>query len=136
MWPCQSIEFLDKQLNCERSTIHVYVPTGRLRQRMFQILLRSGQKLTYKGKTQSQFGWSDNFYVVIGSVSQLVTNCLSIDTLTSFSWNSMIYLSEESIIQISFRKNTLEKINGREIKCISGSSRIVTGRQKAVGYMI
>ena len=37
----------------------------------------------------------------------------------------MIYLSEESIIQISFRKNTLEKIDGREIKCISGSSRIV-----------
>lgn len=42
-----------------------------------------------------------------------MTNCLSIDTLTSFSWNSMIYLSEESIIQISFRKNTLEKMAER-----------------------
>ena len=34
-------------------------------------------------------------------------------------------MAEQSINQISFWKNTLHKINGREIQCISGSSRIV-----------
>ena len=34
--------------------------------------------------------------VVIGNISQLMTRSLSIDILSAISWNSMIYLSEES----------------------------------------
>lgn len=46
----------------------------------------------------------------------------------------MIYLSEESVNQISFWKNTLEKINGREMKYISGSNRIVYTDAIKTGY--
>ena len=43
-------------------------------------------------------------------------------------------MSEQSINQISFWKNTLHKINGREIQCISGSSQIVYTDASETGY--
>lgn len=51
--------------------------------------------------------------VVIGNVSQLMTRCLSIDILSATSWNSMIYLSEESVNQISICMNFHEYFAAR-----------------------
>ena len=137
MWiPCQKLEFLGIYLNCELGTIHV--PTRRINkvsETIQKIQHFVGQNLPIKvRRIASLVGQIISMSVVIGSVSQIMTRSLSIDILSSASWNSMIYLSEESISQILFWKNTLEKINGRDMKCVTGSSRIVYTDASETGY--
>lgn len=94
-----------------------------------------GKNLTVKvRRVASLVGQIISMYVGIGNVYQLMRRCLSIDILSATSWNSMIYLSEESVNQVSFWKNTLEKINGREMKYISGTNRIVYTDASETGY--
>ncbi|XP_062621080.1 uncharacterized protein LOC134282689 [Saccostrea cucullata] len=137
MWvPCQIIEFLGICLNCEQGTIHV--PTRRLEKvsdTILKIEYFLSRNLPVKvRRIASLVGQIISMSVVIGNISQLMTRSLSIDILSATFWNSMIYLSEESLNQILFWKNTLEKINDREMKYISGSSRIVYTDASETGY--
>lgn len=108
LWvPCQIIEFLGIYLNCEQGTFHV--PTRRLDKisdTIQKIEYFFSKNLPVKvrciASLASLVGQIISMSVVIGNVSQLMTRCLSIDKLAATSWNSMIYLCEESVNQISF----------------------------------
>lgn len=107
MWiPCQSLEFLGIHLNCEQGTIHV--PSRRLNKvadtiKKIDYFLERNLPIKVR-RVASLVGQIISMSVVIGSVSQLMTRCLSIDTSLATSWNSMIFLSKDSIDQISFWK--------------------------------
>lgn len=137
MWiPCQSLEFLGIHLNCEQGTIHV--PSRRLNKvadtiKKIDYFLERNLPIKVR-RVASLVGQIISMSVVIGSVSQLMTRCLSIDTSSATSWNSMIFLSKDSIDQISFWKHTLDKINCRKMKCISGSNRVVYTDASDTGY--
>ena len=133
LWiPCQKLEFLGIYMNCEHVPTHRIIKVSETIQKIQQFV---GQNLPIKvRRIASLVGQIISMSVVIGSVSQLMTRSLSIDILSSASWNSMIYLSEESISQILFWENTLEKINDREMKCVTGSSRIVYTDASETGY--
>ena len=119
-------------MNCEHVPTHRINKVSETIQKIQQFV---GQNLPIKvRRIASLVGQIISMSVVIGSVSQLMTRSLSIDILSSASWNSMIYLSEESISQTLFWENTLEKINDREMKCVTGSSRIVYTDASETGY--
>lgn len=63
--------------------------------------------------------------VVIGSVAQLMTKYLSIDTVSAPTWNSMILISEETKKQISFWKASLHMLNKRKMKIKPSSNLVV-----------
>lgn len=73
--------------------------------------------------------------VVIGSVAQLMTKYLSIDIVSTPTWNSMILISEETKKrktkknnkkkQISFWKASLHMLNKRKMKIKPSSNLVV-----------
>jgi hypothetical protein len=99
--PCQSLEFLGIHLNCEQGTIHV---PSRRHDKVADTIKKTEyfleRNLLIKvRRVASLVGQIISMSVVIGSVSQLMTKCLSIDTCTLVAtpWSSMIFLSKDSI---------------------------------------
>ncbi|XP_068238348.1 uncharacterized protein [Palaemon carinicauda] len=68
-------------------------------------------------KVASFVGQIISMSTVIGSVSQLMTRCLSVDILNLRSWNDHIVLSNDSYGQIQFWLDNIDAINIRQLKC-------------------
>lgn len=99
MWiPCQVIEYLGVVLDCNMGKI--YIPEKRvfkIQKTIFKIEHFMNQNCRIKvRRLASLVGQIISMSVVIGSVAQLMTKCLSIDIVSAPTWNSMILISEES----------------------------------------
>ena len=137
MWiPCQILEFLGLYMNCELGTIHV--PTRRINkisETIQKIQHFVGQNLSIKvRRIASLVGQIISMSLVIGSVFQIMNRSLSIDILSSASWNSIYIYLKKVLVKFCLGKQIIEKINGRDMKCVTGSSRIVYTDASETGY--
>lgn len=137
MWiPCQVIEYLGVVLDCNMGKI--YIPEKRvfkIQKTIFKIEHFMNQNCRIKvRRLASLVGQIISMSVVIGSVAQLMTKCLSIDIVSAPTWNSMILISEESKKQISFWKSSLDMLNRRDMKVKPSSNLVVYTDASDTGY--
>lgn len=70
---------------------------------------------------------------VLGTVSQIMTRCLSIDILKEKSWNSFTELPEESNLQLCFWGDSLQSLNVRILVTGHVCTRVVYSDASSTG---
>lgn len=121
--PVQCLQWLGAMLNsCEFT---VSIPENRILKAFDTLSFLQAQKYVPVRKVASFIGQIISMSVVLGSVSQIMTRCLSIDVLKAKSWSSYIQLSDDSVLQLLFWKENLVSLNVRKLATSSVCSRIV-----------
>jgi len=114
--PVQELEFLGVLLNA--CTGLISIPDRRIlkAQETVKSLFTSSSdhNRVQVRKVASCVGQIISMSVVIGNVSQIMTNYLSAYIVNARSWESYIKLSPQSVEQLSFWNNNLQNRNDKE----------------------
>jgi len=129
--PVQELQWLGSQLNTANFTVCI---SGCRIDKVLQTLrfLQTSDYVCVR-KVASFVGQIISMGIVLGTVSQIMTRCLSIDILKAKTWNSYIELSVESKVQLSFWNEHLKIINIRSLAISHGCTRIVYSDASSTG---
>ena len=134
--PVQVLTWLGAVLNSENLTISI--PQSRIEKAIKSVndllSLSRVNRYVHVRSVASAVGQIISMSIVIGSVSQIMTRCLSIDILKARTWNSYIKLSEESCFQLRFWAKSLCLINSRNIAEFNKCSKIMVSDASGTGY--
>ena len=134
--PVQELTWLGAVLNAQNGTISI--PQRRIDKaiRLVNDVKRLSQMNCYVRvrSVASVVGQIISMSIVIGSVSQIMTRCLSIDILKARTWNSYIKLSDDSVLQLGFWAKSLCLINSRKITEYHKCSKIMVSDASNTGY--
>ncbi|KAK3097826.1 hypothetical protein FSP39_013568 [Pinctada imbricata] len=112
MWnPSQQVTFLGYYIDCEQGTIQI--PEKRLVKLKSTISSLEKCVKVHVRMAASFVGQVISMSYVLGNIVYIMTKSISIDILSAKSWNSFIFLSKESLHQINFWKDNIDKINSR-----------------------
>ncbi|MES9971262.1 MAG: reverse transcriptase domain-containing protein, partial [Candidatus Thiodiazotropha sp.] len=137
LWePVQEMTWLGAVLNSVECVI--CIPQTRIDKLVSSVndLLSLLQKKRYVHvrSVASVVGQLISMSIVIGSVSQIMTRNLSIDILKARTWNSYIRLSNESMNQLLFWKQSLSSINSRVFTEVYITSKMIFSDASSTGY--
>ncbi|XP_048243125.1 uncharacterized protein LOC125376006 [Haliotis rufescens] len=136
LWePQQCIEWLG--LIIETKSMSLTVPARRLEKvlKMIDRLLDIGVRSKVSVRDiASVIGQIISMKMVTGSVCQLMTRSMSLQTLDVSSWNESIRLNEVSLRQLEFWKSNIHKHSQCVLSETQGVTRVVYSDASASGY--
>ena len=137
MWdPVQCLQFLGNILDTENGII--IIPDRRIEKALDnnkRILKDVKKKGVVHCRNVARFiGQIISMSIVVGNVTQLMTKCLSIDVLGAQSWDSLIKLSDSSLMQLCFWKDNLNSINSRLLQFDPSCTKVVYSDASGSGF--
>ncbi len=137
--PVSKTEWLGFQLNLENGMMSL--PSRRITsitQGIHSILSHDDssdqEKVVHVRDLASVAGKIISSYLIIGSVSRLMTKSIHCVIETRRSWNSYVILSSEAIQELQFWQENIESLNSTPIKFVSKCSRIVYSDASSSGF--